>query len=288
MAGLKKQYYTLNGRILGEEVIGGSGVRNYLTDALDSVVHTVTPAGGIENSYAYKPYGGQLSKVGSAPDPAFTWNGGLGYRMSNRAFAGAYVRSRHEATESGRWVTVDRVWPTLAAYPYCNNSPVELVDPLGASTYTTCVNGYLQQAVPPVDACIICKITIAHWSWGAAKDFCKTVPPKPVGPGLPRYGVPVHDPKTEKPEPPPWVSVVTTACGEPIGGLELSGLIGAGSSALCASFLPQFKRNYLYPYCGDESGRFRWPQATDEYWKNYCDNVRYYITQWDNYCSKVG
>lgn len=43
MANLGKKYYTLNGMIPGEEVVGGSGDRNDLPDTLGSVA---------ENCYA--------------------------------------------------------------------------------------------------------------------------------------------------------------------------------------------------------------------------------------------
>ena len=111
-------------------MVGGSGVRNYLTDALDSVVHTVTPAGGIENSYAYKPYGGLLSKTGAAAGPSFTWRGAFGYRGTSRAFAEFYVRANTLAS-MGRWASRDALWPVAPPYCYASSSPVAVSDPFG-------------------------------------------------------------------------------------------------------------------------------------------------------------
>ena len=81
-------YYTVGGRIIGEET---SGVRtNYLTDALGSVTTTVDQTGAVQNTYRYRPYGSLLAKTGTAADPAFTWVGTAGYRQTGTVDSDAY------------------------------------------------------------------------------------------------------------------------------------------------------------------------------------------------------
>ena len=184
MAGLTKQYYTLNGRILGEEVIGGSGVRNYLTDALGSVVHTVTPAGAIENSYAYKPFGGPLAKGGATSDPVFTWNGCNGYRATARGFAEEYVESRHYATQAARWISVDALWPGQPAYAYAESSPVAKTDPSGTACQGSLadqLNDYFKSlanrinrliARDPLTPCERCAMALFSSWWGSKQHWC--------------------------------------------------------------------------------------------------------------------
>jgi hypothetical protein len=75
------EYFSVNGQIIGEKV-GNSPRVDYLTDALGSVTATVDQTGHVINEYRYKPYGTQLSKTGSGPDPAFRWVGSLGYRQT--------------------------------------------------------------------------------------------------------------------------------------------------------------------------------------------------------------
>lgn len=50
-------YYTVNGAILAEEQVSGSGYRSYGADALGSVVTTYDTNGTKQNSYRYTPYG---------------------------------------------------------------------------------------------------------------------------------------------------------------------------------------------------------------------------------------
>jgi RHS repeat-associated protein len=127
-------YYTVNGQIEGEQTSGGSGFRRYGRDGLGSVVTTFTPGSGtVENNYNNAPYGTQVTKTGTAGDPAFKWNGIWGYRQTGAASAAAYVRARHFDITSGRWTTVDPLWPRQRAYGYVLCSPVRIADPSGLS-----------------------------------------------------------------------------------------------------------------------------------------------------------
>jgi RHS repeat-associated protein len=120
--------YSIDGQIVGER---GTSRMNYGVDALGSV--TASLSGPIvQNTYAFKPYGGLLAKTGLGPDASFGWVGSEGYRNSDRSFASIYVRARTYSTETCRWTTAD---PLLLAVPqryaYASGRVLTSVDPSG-------------------------------------------------------------------------------------------------------------------------------------------------------------
>lgn len=124
-----RNYLTLGDTIIGENVVGGGRV-NYATDALGSVTGTLV-GGGLENLYAYKPFGSSLQETGPGLDPAFRWVGTKGYRNSKRDSADFYVRARHYSSRVCSWTTRDPLWPEELAYSYCAQRPVSTEDPTG-------------------------------------------------------------------------------------------------------------------------------------------------------------
>ncbi|MBW7927084.1 MAG: hypothetical protein H3C58_03130 [Fimbriimonadaceae bacterium] len=122
-------YHTLNGELLGET--GPGGRRFYGKDALGSVVATYDQDGTLENTYRYKPYGGLLSKTGSAPDPSFMWTGSTGSRTTGASYAEQYNRARHYGSRQAGWTSVDPLWPDELAYAYSRLNPMTNADPSG-------------------------------------------------------------------------------------------------------------------------------------------------------------
>ena len=125
-------YYSVGGQIVGEKPSGGNR-RDYLTDALGSVVGTVTSTGAVENTYRYKPYGGLLARTGVASDPSFLWVGSQGYRQTGKKYSDVYVRARHYSSDVGRWTTRDPIgyddgWNQ---YGYVQGNPINGIDPSG-------------------------------------------------------------------------------------------------------------------------------------------------------------
>jgi RHS repeat-associated protein len=130
----KRTYNTLNGRIRSETDVSGTKV--YVTDALGSVTG-VSQSGTISGAARYSPYGRVITGVSGA---ALNWLGVTGYYPSGRVQASFYVRARHFCAESGRWNSVDRLWPKQQPYRYSNANPVTYVDPSGlyAIDYGSC------------------------------------------------------------------------------------------------------------------------------------------------------
>jgi hypothetical protein len=85
------KYYTHNGMVIGEST--GGVHTSYGPDALGSVVATYA-GGSPQNAYVRAPYGTQIQKTGTAPDPKFGWNGSSGYRNNARNYSAFYVRAR--------------------------------------------------------------------------------------------------------------------------------------------------------------------------------------------------
>lgn len=123
-------YYSVGGEILGEKTTGGSRI-DYLTDALGSVTATLNQSAQVVNTYRYKPYGSQLAKTGTAPDPSFTWVGSQGYRQTNKEYSDVYVRARHYSAVISRWISTDRIETLAPLYTYVRCNPIGLIDPSG-------------------------------------------------------------------------------------------------------------------------------------------------------------
>lgn len=117
---------------------------DYAIDALGSVTGTLA-SGSLQNVYFYKPYGGQIQKSGAGADPRFTWVGSKGYMQTNRDMADIYVRARPYSSVTGRWNSVDALWPTENAYGYASGAPATSIDPSGRACKNTvmgaCVGG---------------------------------------------------------------------------------------------------------------------------------------------------
>lgn len=127
---MKKVFYTVTGEIIAEKATESTRV-DYLTDALGSVTATVNQSAQVVNTYRYKPYGTQLAKTGTAPDPSFGWVGTKGYRPTQQKFSDFYVRARHYSEEVGRWTTKDPIDRLHYPYRYGLSNPGLLSDPSG-------------------------------------------------------------------------------------------------------------------------------------------------------------
>ncbi len=142
-------YHTLNGELLGET--GPGGRRFYGKDALGSVVATYDQNGTLENTYRYKPYGGLLSKTGSAPDPRFMWTGSTGSRTTGANYAEQYNRTNHYAAPPSAWVSVGPDRSGTGTEAYAVDNPVRFSEAYGSQQRASTEPGFIQ--MPPAPPC---------------------------------------------------------------------------------------------------------------------------------------
>lgn len=143
-----KAYNTINGQIMGEvSDAPGANATDYLTDALGSVVATVS-GGKILNTYRWSGYGQQVLKTGIGPDPKFLWVGGWGYRSSGLLL---YVRERALSTSLSVWLSIDDLWPHERKYSYSAQNPASRIDPTGLTAEQAAINRYCSG--PGVECC---------------------------------------------------------------------------------------------------------------------------------------
>src|SRR4051794_10691323 len=110
-----KNYLNMNGEIFGET--SGGARKNYVRDALGSVVAVTDAANTKLYSARYKPYGSTLTSTGT--EPSFTWVGTLGYlKAAGVTHSEFSVRARFYKGIAGRWNSVDKYWPFEQAYVY--------------------------------------------------------------------------------------------------------------------------------------------------------------------------
>ena len=171
--GLKKEFYTVNGRVIGERPTGSPRV-NYGTDTLGSVTATLFN-GALQNTYLYAPFGKQVSRSGAGLDSSFRWVGSYGYRSSEASFAEIYVRARTYSQTYCRWTTVDAFWPKEPPYGYAAARPTSSIDPSGKKArfphvFCYCIPGgklepdsekekalpeYIKRILRPYRACLL-------------------------------------------------------------------------------------------------------------------------------------
>jgi RHS repeat-associated protein len=100
------------------------------------------------------PYGSQLKKTGVASDPLFRWVGAKGYRSTERMFSEIYIRARAYTSMTGRWTTVDPLWPAEPPFEYAKSCPAQNVDVTGL-----CPSWMLQIPVTGVAICAAWDVT---------------------------------------------------------------------------------------------------------------------------------
>ncbi len=135
-------YYTVYGEIIGEHTTGQSRL-DYLCDALGSVVATVDQTQTVKSTARYKPYGADLATAGT--QPCYGWVGSFGSRKTGRPYSEIYNQARHLGCATGRWTTVDPIWPLQPAFSYVENSPTSHVDPSGFATLAGGSKNHVEQ-----------------------------------------------------------------------------------------------------------------------------------------------
>lgn len=103
----------------------------YDADALGSVTTVTGAAGGIENAYAYTPFGTELFEVEGIAN-AFEFNGVFG--VAEDAEDLTFMRARSYSDTLGRFLSEDPLWVDGNAEnlnAFAENNPISFVDPDG-------------------------------------------------------------------------------------------------------------------------------------------------------------
>ncbi|MDI9640031.1 hypothetical protein QM565_30445 [Geitlerinema splendidum] len=172
-----RDYYTCNGRIIGEKRADEERSRDYICDPWGNVI-AVYQADWQIAAITYDPWGEQLSNW-NASSYRYLWGGGIGYRQTNKEWATHYVRARHYSFMDGTWTTIDPLWPQEPAYQYVGNRVTRSIDPSGKHPCDQRTKRYCSDA----------KKHYAYQNFGincfcfvsdAMCKFIKTVPPTVV------------------------------------------------------------------------------------------------------------
>jgi len=119
-------------------VIKGGSIYFYHYNGQGDVIALTDANGSIAATYKYDPWGNIVEKTGSVDTP-FTYRGKYGY-VYDKETSLYFLKSRYYDPEIGRFTTKDRFEGFEDApasqhpYLYCENDPVNAVDPTGLVT----------------------------------------------------------------------------------------------------------------------------------------------------------
>ena len=148
---LKKAYYYANAQILAQYDCNGLDDNNevvidgkyfYIHDRLGSVRLVVNDVGDVNNSYTYNPYGEDLAtEVSETVYNPFKFTG----QWFDDEIGQYYLRARMYDPALMRFTGRDPVKGksqqplTFNPYLYCQNDPIDNIDPVDANWLTICV-----------------------------------------------------------------------------------------------------------------------------------------------------
>jgi RHS repeat-associated protein len=148
---LKKVYYYANAQILTQYDCNGLDDNNevvidgkyfYIHDRLGSVRLVVNDVGDVNNSYTYNPYGEDLAtEVSETVYNPFKFTG----QWFDDEIGQYYLRARMYDPALMRFTGRDPVKGksqqplTFNPYLYCQNDPIDNIDPVDANWLTICV-----------------------------------------------------------------------------------------------------------------------------------------------------
>jgi hypothetical protein len=139
-----KNFYTVNGKIRGQQVVGAVDGQDYMLDASGNVVGVYQGDYMYANA-AYDGFGNVLDSWNMSTFTNFTWGEGYGYRQTGLAYSSVYVRARHYSNMDAGWTTRDPLWPSEMPYGYVHGRVPGSVDPSGEKCRETC-DSYIDRA----------------------------------------------------------------------------------------------------------------------------------------------
>jgi len=191
-------YLTVDGEILSE--VRDTTTRDYVPDPLGSTLLLLDTTQTITDRFDWWPYGELRSHTGSSATP-FGYVGTMGYyadQVSDRL----YVRARYLRPQTGRWQTVDPLWPEQNAYEYAYAAPTTYVDDTGeeALAITIGIGILCPECVGiALAACAAAVVVVGVYKIGEALLSPPVVSPFPSqpwsGPKAPSQAQPKDQPK---------------------------------------------------------------------------------------------
>jgi RHS repeat-associated protein len=116
----------------------------YLSDALGSTAAITNPAGALDNTYEYDPYGDQTASTGTLSN-YFKFAGG--FSLADRSGGDLYhFGARYYGPATGRWTQIDPLDLTEANRYLYVGDPINLTDPRGKFSLKGCAIGALAGA----------------------------------------------------------------------------------------------------------------------------------------------
>ena len=150
-------YENVGAQILALDLDGSE--RLLVPDTLGSVVKLLDASGNETYDAVYWPYGSVRSSVG-LNDTNAGFVGTWGYHVDGSRRL--YIRARVYDPVTGRWYTVDPLWPDESAYGYAKVSPIVLQDASGAFPQ-----------IGPLGDCAKCGKATSVEAVSAAEKFCR-------------------------------------------------------------------------------------------------------------------
>ena len=145
-AGNSLRYYVY-GLGLNSMVTATGASYSYHYDALGSTVVITNSSGAVTSRYGYRPYGRLLDGTTSSLVNSFQFVGRLGVSHDLEKLIG--MRTREYEAGIGRFTTRD---PLLVlgpgSYPYADDNPVRLVDPLGEQVFVALGAIVVEEVLP--------------------------------------------------------------------------------------------------------------------------------------------
>ena len=150
-------FSTVDAQILDSETGGSESL--LVPDPLGSVVKVLDASGNQVYDATYWPYGEIRDSVG-VNDTSWGYVGTWGYHFDTSRRL--YIRARVLDPVTGRWYSVDPLWPAEWSHLYADNSPTGMIDPRG-----TKANDCRSRTVS------YCQEALKHPSNSALRCFCR-------------------------------------------------------------------------------------------------------------------
>ncbi len=109
----------------------GNNINYYLRDAHGDTIGLTDGTSGVIKDYKHDAFGNLAFEYGTSPETPFRYNG----QYHDDETGLIYLRNRYYDSSTGRFTQEDPAMDGLNWYVYCNNDPVNFVDPTGLAPF---------------------------------------------------------------------------------------------------------------------------------------------------------